>query len=144
MGVLAAAEAMAAERVKAAEGWRPKMYLDPIGKWTIGWGFCLDAGMDLELGQIVLDHLMRRGVVELAKSFEWEEIRQMGASRAAVCLEMIYNLGGRGFRGFKRMIAAAKRQDWPAAADEIMDSGAARMLPKRYERLARAMRTGVA
>ncbi len=144
MGVLAAAESIAQQAVKEAEGWRPKPYRDIEGKLTIGWGFNVDAGMDLELGQIVLDHLMRRCVIELTKSFEWEEIRLMGPRRCAVLLEMIYNLGPRGFRGFKRMIAAVKAQDWSRAADEILDSDAARMLPKRYARLARVMRTGEA
>ena len=144
MGVLAAAESIANQAVKEAEGWRPKPYRDIEGKLTIGWGFNVDAGMDLELGQIVLDHLLRRCVIELTKSFEWEEIRQMGASRAAVCLEMLYNLGPRGFRGFRKMIGAVKRRDWAAAADEILDSAAARTLPRRYERLARVMRTGAA
>ena len=60
-----------------------------------------------------------------------------------VLVEMCYQLGERGTRRFRKMLAAFKESDYKLAADEMLDSDVARKQPKRWGELARIMRTGV-
>lgn len=58
-----------------------------------------------------------------------------------VIVNLVFNLGIGGFKKFKKAIEAFCRHDWNAAADEILDSRAARQTGERYNRLARVLRT---
>ena len=59
--------------------------------------------------------------------------------RQEVLLNMAFNMGEPRLRRFKKMWAAIEEQDWEEAADEMLDSKAAKQTGKRYERLANAM-----
>jgi hypothetical protein len=66
----------------------------------------------------------------------------MSLSRWEALMDMRYNLGPSGFRGFKRMIQAIKGEDWDTAADECMDSAYARQVPNRARENATALKLG--
>ena len=59
-----------------------------------------------------------------------------------VVIQLVFNLGVGTFSKFKKAIAAFKAGDFAEAADEILDSRAARQTGQRYHRFAQVLRTG--
>lgn len=64
------------------------------------------------------------------------------APRKYILVNMVFNLGIPKFKDFKKLIAALYDKNYDKAADEIIDSNAARQLQARYQRLAKKMRSG--
>ena len=150
------------------EGLKLKAYRCPAGYWTIGVGRNLEAkslsrgeqqyilGCDGLTPQQVIDLLKKRGITKeealmlLAhdiedceqdlKQFDWFD--RLDPVRKKVVIDMRFNLGPGGFRGFKRMIAALAVGDYKAAAAEMMDSKWYREVGNRSKRLVRMMKTG--
>jgi len=150
------------------EGLKLRTYRCPAGYWTIGVGRNLETkslsrgeqqyilGCDELTPQQVINILRRRGITKeealvlLAhdiqdceqdlRQFEWFD--RLDPVRRKVVLDMRFNLGPGGFRGFKKMIAALAAGDYKAAAAEMVDSKWYRQVKTRGVRLARMMRTG--
>lgn len=133
-------------RVQDHEGLRTSMYLDSLGKATVG------------IGHLVQAHERERFAegVEIPMS-EIIEIFEMDLNRAAagadllisecvghdlpqhvgeVILEMVFQLGTQGVRNFKKMWKAMRVKDWKTAAAEMKDSRWHKQTPKRCESLA--------
>ena len=133
-------------RVQDHEGLRTSMYLDSLGKATVG------------IGHLVQPHERERFAegVEIPMS-EIIEIFEMDLNRAAagadllisecvghdlpqhvgeVILEMVFQLGTQGVRNFKKMWKAMRVKDWKTAAAEMKDSRWHKQTPKRCESLA--------
>lgn len=113
----------------------------PQGKLTIGTGWNLE---DNGLPQAPVDWLLGFAVDEA--SFElmrkWPWLKELDGTRYAVLLEMAFNIGVPRLAGFNRMIAAVKRKDYYAAAEEMLDSRWRVQVKGRAFRLARQMRSG--
>lgn len=75
-------------------------------------------------------------------AFTVEELQELGETRRAVILSMVFQCGGAGFRKFKKFIAAVKAFDWTTASCEMLDSRAARQTPQRWQRASDAMQLG--
>lgn len=130
---------IADELLKEDEGFRSDVYLDSEGNRTILYGINLDANpFTKREGALILKE---RTTFLYSALHRKHGFRMLSANRQAVIVNMAYNMGLTGFYGFKRMIAAIGRKDYPDAALEILDSKAARKLPKRYKRLAKIMKT---
>ena len=147
------------------EGIKLKAYEDIGGKWHIGVGHNLDieqteeeleamgissplarwVGFEIteEQAYALLDIDIEDAIDDLYPAFEPDELMVLTGSQYAVLVSMVFQLGGRGVRKFKNFIVAVKDQDWEKAADEMMNSLAARQTPERWERASEAMRTGV-
>ena len=125
------------------EGRIPYAYQDSEGYWTIGVGHLIDKRLGGRLPEHIIDALLEydveRAVAE-AETFWWFE--GLSDVRKAVVVNMMFNLGLRKFKGFRRMIAALEREDYEAAADEMLDSKWARQVGQRAVRLAQQMRAG--
>lgn len=63
-------------------------------------------------------------------------------ARKAILLSIAYQIGIYGILKFKKMLGALERADYSAAADEMLNSLAARQTPARWNRNAEQMRTG--
>jgi len=63
-------------------------------------------------------------------------------ARKAVMLSIAYQIGIYGVLKFKKMLGALERADYSAAADEMLNSLAARQTPARWKRNAEQMRSG--
>ncbi len=63
-------------------------------------------------------------------------------ARKAVMLSIVYQIGIYGLLKFKKLLAALESADYARAADEMLNSLAARQTPKRWLRNAEQMRTG--
>ena len=133
-------------RVRLHEGVRTQMYLDSLGKATIG------------IGHLIKPHERARYAegVEISMD-EVEELFEMDLNRAAagaeslikecighdlpphieeVILEMVYQLGTQGVRNFKKFWKALRVKDWKTAASEMKDSRWHKQTTKRCESLA--------
>ena len=132
-----------ADELKEDEGLRLKPYRCPAGRLSIGYGRNLeDVGITLDEARVLLRNDITRVLVECRAQDWWEQLEREPV-RARVILNMAFNLGLPRLLGFRRMIAAIRRQDWDAAADEMLDSKWAREdVPKRAEKLAQMMREG--
>jgi len=133
-------------RVQDHEGLRTSVYLDSLGKKTVG------------IGHLVLPHEEERFAEGVEIPLEQiMEIFEMDLNRAAagadslieecighdlpeqigeVILEMVFQLGTNGVRKFKKMWKAMRVKDWKTAAAEMKDSRWHSQTPKRCEHLA--------
>lgn len=66
----------------------------------------------------------------------------MNDARKAIMLSIVYQIGIYGALKFKKMLAAMESADFGRAADEMLNSLAARQTPVRWKRNAEQMRTG--
>jgi lysozyme len=127
-------------RLKTDEGFRAAAYRDTVGKLTIGYGFCVDAG----ISQFAATALLAAQAQERAQAlagFWWA--KGLDDARMSVVIEVAFNDGLNGLLHFPKMLAAIGAKNWQAAHDELLDSDAARELPTRYKALAQILLTGV-
>jgi len=111
---------MAYEMLRRHEGFRSLPYLCTAGKLTVGYGHNLDEPMSDELGGMILQYDIKVATRELIRIFQ--DFPMFGERRASALIDMMVNLGATRFRGFKKMIAAIKKNDWVEAAAEAKDS----------------------
>ncbi len=123
------------------EGRRNRAYRDTRGIWTVGIGHNIEAKpiSDRAVDVIFLDDVA--DVISFLSRLDW--FHNLNAARQACIVDMTFNLGRSGMMAYRNMIAAIKGENYQKAADEILDSKAARELPGRYNELAEIMRTGV-
>jgi len=129
------------EQLEKHEGRRKFPYTDTVGKLTIGVGRNLtDRGLsDDEIDYLLLNDV--RACTADLQGFEWWS--RLDAVRRDVLTEMRFQLGPAGFRAFKGTLAAVALGDYALAAERMLKSKVARVqAPKRWQTLARQMRTG--
>lgn len=123
------------------EGLRLWPYTDTVGKLSIGVGRNLtDVGISREEAIELLNNDIDKAVAECA-TYPW--FTTLDAVRQRVIVDMIFNLGARRFKSFKRLIAAMARGDYEAASVCMLDSMWAEQVGKRALRLAEMMRSGL-
>jgi lysozyme len=127
--------------LKRDEGVRLFPYRDTVGKWTVGVGRNLDdVGLSVDEVEYLLANDIKRTEAD-ARQYPWFDA--LDETRKAVVLSMIFNLGPKGFAGFKNTIASIARGDYADAASRMLQSRWATQVGNRAVRLAAAMRTGV-
>lgn len=133
-------------RIKKHEGFLSKVYLDSLGKATIGYGHLLTEEDDFVEGVIydkdILESLFEKdfnnavkGAEELLKGYEIALIAK------EVIIEMVFQLGKTGVSKFKNMFAALKEHEYSRAAAEMLNSVWYRQTPSRCEELANIMKS---
>ena len=131
-------------QLKRHEGFSLEAYLCPAGALTIGWGHnCAThpvpgvekVGDVISIGsaEILLFQDTKAIARELDDKIPWW--RELSDPRAAVILNMAFNLGVPKLLGFKRALAAAKENDWNKAAFEMADSRWAEQVKHRSREL---------
>jgi lysozyme len=112
-----------------------------VGNPTIGIGRRLDFPCGITPGESIA--LLHYDLIEVESSVRltipWAKDLPEPAYHAL--LNMRFNLGMKGLLNFKKMLAALKVRNFELAADEALDSAAARRLPQRYERIAMQFRS---
>ena len=123
------------------EGLRLKPYRDTVGKLTIGVGRNLDdIGISKEEALCLLENDLKRVERDLDRAVPyWKDY---GDVRAAVLVNMCFNLGITRLLGFRKFLAAFHRGDFQTAANEMLDSKWAIQVGHRAVELANQMRTG--
>lgn len=133
-------------RIKQHEGFLTKVYLDSLGKATIGYGHLLTEDDDFVEGVIydkdILESLFDKDfnkavsdATELLKGYTVAPLAR------EVIIEMVFQLGKTGVSKFKNMFAALKEYDYTRAAAEMMNSAWYRQTPSRCEELSNLMRS---
>lgn len=127
-------------------------YVCPAGKLTIGYGHNLEANPvdwlgnrrtinDAEAEKLLQSDLYRMlpKVADIVGSKAWAKL---DLPRQGVMLNMAFNVGLRGFAGFRRMLGCVRTGDYQRAADEMLDSAWVKQVKSRAYELARQMQTG--
>ncbi|WP_444939060.1 glycoside hydrolase family protein [Microbulbifer sp. JMSA002] len=134
------------ELIKLGEGKSLKLYKCTGDKWTIGFGWNIeDNGIPEETAEQLLDVGIERAEKDLFHIFGWifiSDLKENQYGRYCALLDMAYNLGFGRFKGFKKMIAAAKAHDWEEAAEQAKDSRWYHQVRDRSERDVHLLRTG--
>ena len=130
------------EQIKLDEGLRLRMYKCTADKWTVGYGFNLDANPiteDIAHQLLILilsdveDSLFKHGLLG----------PEHNDARKAVMLNMAYQMGVNGLLGFKKAIKAYRELDYKTASAEMLNSKYAKIdTPSRARKMAEQMLTG--
>jgi len=115
-------------------------YEDTRGVQTIGYGHRVDNGITEAAARVILEADIATAERNVPVLFPAAHL--LDAVRQEVIVQMMFQLGLRGFGKFVQFRAAVLAQDWERAADEILDSDAARESGRRWRVLARWMRDG--
>ena len=123
------------------EGLRLHAYKDSVGVLTIGYGHNLEAhGITEAVASAILAEDIDRAradvLTRIPVSMALDEIRR------DALINMAFNLGIVGLLRFTALLGALEQQDWPAAAQAMLDSKWARQVGERAHRLADQMRDG--
>ena len=122
------------ESLRLGEGLRLEPYRDSTGKLTVGYGHNLDdLGISEETATFMLGEDAERAWGDAIRAFEWFEHIPDDAQR--VLVELVFNMGLRKVRGFRRMLAALSTGDLRTGAAELQDSLWFRQVGSRGPRL---------
>jgi lysozyme len=134
------------ERIKKHEGFRNIVYLDSLGKATIGYGHLITKADNFiqgkEYSKEELDALFEKDF-DIACDQAMSLIGDFNICEDAigVVIEMVFQLGIGGVSKFKNMLESLKESDYANAAVHILASNWHKQTPTRCEELAEILRT---
>lgn len=119
-------------------------YQDSEGYWTIGVGHLIDkrkgGGLPEPIIDALLDWDIREKTVQVTKAFPWAQ--SLDPVRFAALVNMTFQLGIDGVKGFPRMLAALRDGRYAEAETHALDSLWLKQTPARCRRIARQFATG--
>ena len=134
------------ESVKKHEGYRNKVYLDTLGKRTVGVGhLCVEEFWedDKEYEEKFLMDILEadlqnaiKGAKDLMAQHGCMDIDEQAEE---IIIEMIFQLGKTGVSKFKNMWKALSGLDYSTAASEMLDSRWAKQTPNRAQAMSAQM-----
>lgn len=126
--------------IKKHEALRLRLYLDTVGKQTIGWGRNIeDNGISKEEADFMFDNDFARCQRKLAP-FPWYVNQPQNVQDAL--MNMCFNMGIGRLLGFKKMIIALTAKDYTKAAIEALNSKWAGQVGQRAKDVALMIRQG--
>lgn len=140
------------DQLKRDEGFVDHIYIDSVGKRTIGYGHNLDAKPipDLDIGPLTeweATAILKQDVYDtnalLIKDLPWLSNFDFLGPRYGVLLNMSFNMGVNGLLKFKRFLGYVESGDYNIASFEMLNSLWARQTHQRAFRLSIQMRDGV-
>lgn len=122
------------------EGIRLRPYYDTTHHLTVGVGRNIEAvGISKDEALYLLSNDMDTAILRLT-FYKWfpdlDEVRQ------AALVNFMFNVGWKTFEDFTHMIASLERQDYEAAARQMLDSLWAEQVGTRATELSAQLRTG--
>ena len=138
------------DQLKRDEGFRPNIYIDTVGKRTIGYGHNLDAnpypilpgaGISEELADKILHTDVDTITDSLTHHLPWTDTLQ--DVRFGVLQNMSFNMGVIGLIGFHLMLTYLQYGEFSSATAEMMSSKWYTEVGDRGKRLAAQMMQGV-
>jgi len=134
------------ESVKKHEGYRNKVYLDTLGKRTVGVGhLCVedfwedDKEYEEKFLMTILEHDLEtaiKGAKDLMAEYGCMDIDEVAEE---IIIEMIFQLGKTGVSKFRNMWKALSALDYSTAASEMLDSRWAKQTPNRAQAMSSEM-----
>ena len=135
------------ESVKKHEGYRNKVYLDTLGKRTVGVGhLCVEDFWedDKEYEESFLMEILEKDLSEAIKGANdlMAEHGCMDINEKAheILIEMVFQLGKTGVSKFKNMWKALSELNYVGASYEMLDSRWAKQTPNRAKSMAKIMK----
>ena len=135
------------ESVKKHEGYRNKVYLDTLGKRTVGGGhLCVEDFWedDKEYEESFLMEILQkdlqeaiRGAKELMEEHGCADIDEIAQE---IIIEMVFQLGKNGVSKFRNMWKALSEKNYIGASYEMLDSKWAKQTPNRARAMAEQMK----
>ena len=136
------------ESVKKHEGYRNKVYLDTLGKRTVGVGhLCVEDFWEDDkeyeekfLMEILAEDLQNaiKGARELKEEHSCTDIDEIAQE---IIVEMVFQLGKNGVSKFKNMWKALSEHNYTGASYEMLDSKWAKQTPNRAKSMAELMKS---
>ena len=134
------------ESVKRHEGYRNKVYLDTLGKRTVGGGHLCVENFWEDDKEYEEDFLM--GILEKDLQSAIDQADDMckdlkiSSDAKILIIEMIFQLGGNGVSKFRKMWQALQQDppDYAEASVQMLDSRWAKQTPNRAQEMAGHMR----
>jgi len=135
------------ESVKKHEGYRNKVYLDTLGKRTVGVGhLCVEDFWedDKEYEESFLMEILQKDLQEAIRNAK-ELMNEHGCSdineiAEEILIEMVFQLGRTGVSKFKNMWKALAELNYVGASYEMLDSRWAKQTPNRAKAMAEQMK----
>ena len=134
--------------VKKHEGYRNKVYLDTLGKRTVGVGhLCVedfwedDKEYEEKFLMTILEHDLSdaiKGANDLMAEYGCMDINEKAHE---LIIEMVFQLGKTGVSKFRNMWKALSALDYSTAAEQMLDSRWAKQTPNRANGMADIMRS---
>ena len=133
--------------VKEHEGYRNKVYLDTLGKRTVGVGhLCVEDFWedDKEYEESFLMEILEKDLQEAihgARSLMGEYgCADIDEQAEEILIEMVFQLGKTGVSKFKNMWKALSELNYVGASYEMLDSRWAKQTPNRAKSMAKIMK----
>lgn len=130
----------AAAYIRRYEGFSKLPYKCPTGHLTIGYGHNLENGISSAAAEFILKEDLARAEQAVKDAFPWWW--KLDNARQFVLVDMAFNMGLAGLKGFKKMLAAMEKGDYQTAAKEMLASKWAAQVGHRAAENARMMETG--
>ena len=134
--------------VKEHEGFRSKVYLDTLGKRTVGYGhLCVEDhwedDKEYEWGYLeeILHNDLREAIAGADELIEQHNCKDLEGQAKEVVVEMIFQLGKTGVSKFKKMWEALSEYNYIGASFEMLDSKWANQTPNRAKKMAALMKS---
>jgi len=135
------------ESVKKHEGYRNKVYLDTLGKRTVGVGhLCVEDFWedDKEYEESFLMEILEKDLQEAihgARSLMGEYgCADIDEQAEEILIEMVFQLGKNGVSKFRNMWKALSELNYVGASYEMLDSRWAKQTPNRAKAMAKTMK----
>ena len=132
------------QSVKKHEGYRNKVYLDTLGKRTVGVGhLCVedfwedDKEYEEKFLMTILEHDLQTAIKGAERLLK--DCPVLDDLAKEIIIEMVFQLGETGVSKFKNMIKALKIPDYQTAASEMLDSRWAKQTPNRAQNMSAEM-----
>lgn len=118
-----------------------KAYKCSQGVWTIGVGCtAYEDSSKVKEGDVIniirsltlFHHHHSKAVQNLRCIFKFKELNEMGEVRKNVLVDLIFNMGLSGVKGFPSMIRALKNQDWDRASKELKYADVEKEILSKY------------
>ena len=135
------------DSVKQHEGYRNKVYLDTLGKRTVGVGhLCVedfwedDKEYEEKFLMTILEHDLQTAIKGAKELMEDHGCVDIDEQAEEILIEMVFQLGKTGVSKFKNMWKALSGLEYSAAADQMLDSRWAKQTPNRAQSMADQMK----
>ena len=132
------------QSVKKHEGYRNKVYLDTLGKRTVGVGhLCVEdfwednKEYEEKFLMTILEHDLQTAIKGAERLLK--DCPVLDDLAKEIIIEMVFQLGETGVSKFKNMIKALKIPDYQTAAIEMLDSKWAKQTPERAQGMSSEM-----
>ena len=135
------------DSVKQHEGYRNKVYLDTLGKRTVGVGhLCVEDFWedDKEYEESFLMEILEKDLSEAIKGandlMAEHDCMDINEKAHEILIEMVFQLGKNGVSKFRKMWDALSEKNYIGASYEMLDSRWAKQTPNRAKDMAQVMK----